>query len=61
MGTKIKIFKMIPSPIQPHIQIKMKKHTLFLKLPHLLLLFMSCPFGSLGTVDRFGLRTVYEV
>lgn len=31
------------------------------KLRHLLLLFVSCPLGGLGTVDRFGLRAVDEV
>lgn len=28
---------------------------------HLLLLFVSCSLGSLGTVDRFRLRAVNEV
>lgn len=46
--------------INTQIEKKKKKKT-FLKLPYLLLLFVSSPFGSLGTVNRFGLRTVYEV
>lgn len=40
---------------------QLKKTFIFLQLLYLLLLFVPSPFGSFGTVDRFGLRTVYEV